>query len=467
MAKGAAAGGGQTDLFTEAPDGGLLADLLTRADRVLVKKLSNNDRDWAQKANKHQAGVYMPPAQRDGGFFPPLAGIERGQADADPIRETWFETIWPQVGEVKRSRLVHYTSKGAETHMTRLPKAAFAALSPASWLVMAPAPDGRGPAYVCLTIDSQSEDASLLRDLLGLAADFSVGVLEPQSLIAEERSRVLDFAEEVAAAWLAGDIAAFAAGRARMPATAELAALARADYLRRHGLKTLSPFALSSPGDAVREISREIEWGLFRDFQRRERAVDMVRALFGDQPSALTMGEVIRRLVDGAGEVDRIMLSASQQRKSRAGYSFEHHIEAMLTDGGVPFGKQVVIEARKRPDFVLPSLKHLRRDLNGADRGLILSAKTTLRERWKQVEREMHGSDLYLATVDETIAANAIEEMASMNIQLVVPESLRRSRDTEYVRHANVIDFATFFSTELGQRRMPRWTQAGSGGEPA
>jgi hypothetical protein len=126
----------------------------------------------------------------------------------------------------------------------------------------------------------------------------------------------------------------------------------------------------------------------------------------------------------------------------------------MLLDGKVPFGKQVVIQARKRPDFVLPSFAHLAKPRKGKDRGLILSAKTTLRERWKQVEREMHGCELFLGTVDENIAANAIEEMESMGIILVVPEHLKKSKETEYERHSNVLSFKTFFGTVVGKRML-------------
>lgn len=450
----------QSDLFpAEISYEALLSDLLARAPRVFVKKLSNNDRDWAQKANKHQGGVYVPTAERDGGFFPTLTAKMRKDASAAPIREAWFRTEWPQIGEARDdTHLVNYTSKGEETHMTRLPKAAFRGLSPASWLVMAPMDRAPAMTFECLTIDSASDAAAVLIDTLVLDAEFSVGVLEPAVIAAAERDSIMDFAEQVAAAWLAGGIAPFAVQHAAMPPTAELAALARARFLERAGLRSLDPFAIDLPGDAIREISRVIEWDIFREFQRRERAVELVRAIFGDTPEEPSMKSVIRRLVDAVPDIDRIMLSASQQRKSRAGYSFEHQIEAMLAAGGVPFGKQVVMDAKKRPDFVLPSLSHLRRGLEGPQRGLILSAKTTLRERWKQVEREMGGqSDLFLATVDENIAANAIEEMASMSIMLVVPEALKKSKATEYVRHANVLDFATFFSGELRGRRMPAW----------
>ncbi len=446
----------QFDLFAE--DGSsLLAELLRTSRELFVKKLSNNDRDWARLTNKHQGGVYVPPTQRDSGFFPPLVAKERDDPEADEIREAWFRTDWPQYGIERKTRLVHYTSKGPETHMTRVPKEAFAELSPASWLVMSRADERGEQRYICLTVDSASDDATVLLDTLGIDAAFTVGILDPAAVVARERDEILDFAEEVALAWLAGEIAGFADNRAAMPATAELAHSARANFLDRYKLPSLNPFELEFPGDAVREISRKIEWDLFREFQRRERGVELVRIVLGDDPIKPDMKGVVRRLVDATGAVDRLMLSASQQRKSRAGYSFEHHIEAMLEAGSIPFAKQVVMDAKKRPDFVLPSLVHLKKPYEGAQRGLILSAKTTLRERWKQVQREMGGSDLFLATVDESIAANAIEDMASMGINLVVPETLKKSRDTEYVRHDNVLDFATFFRGELQVKRLPAW----------
>ena len=449
----------QIDMFDDGANGGamLLVELLRSASLVLVKKLSNNDRDWAQLPNKHQAGVYIPPAQRESGFFPLLVGKARADGGA-AIRECFFRTEWPQVDVVReKTRLVHYTSKGAETHMTGVPKPAFATLSPASFLVMGCHVTDGLPVYHCLTIDSASADALLLTDTLSLPADFVAGIFEPAAALAAERDAILDFAGRAIEAWLAGGIAAFADGNAVLPSTVVLARMAREKYLADHGLATLDPWAIERPGDAVREISRTIEWQLFREFQRRERAIMLVRTILGDTPSDVTAAGIIRSLIDNIGEVDRLMLSASQQRKSRAGYSFEHQIEAMLAAGAVPFEKQVVMDAKKRPDFILPSLARFTKPVPGTANGLILSVKTTLRERWKQVQREMAGGDLFLATVDESIAANAIEDMASLGIVLVVPETLRESRSTEYVRHANVIGFDGFFHDELRGRRLAEW----------
>lgn len=426
----------ETDLSAGEAD--LLTRLFDRADRIFLKKLSNNDRDWARLANKHQAGVYIPAEHRDGGFFPPLEAKER-KPGADEIREAFFITTWPQIGgEERRSRLVHYTSKGPETHLTGLPKEVFADLLPASFLVI-----GRlgATTYECLTIDSGSDEAALLAELFDISADFLADEYLPAELKANEREKVLSFAEQVVAAWLAGTIAAFATERAAMPATVDLARLAQAAFLAKYRLQIIDPFALERPGDALREISRTIEWEIFREYQRKERSVELVRIVLGDEPRRMTAKDMIHKLVDQLPAVDALMLSASQQRKSRAGYSYEHHIEAMLVGGSIPFEKQVILESKKRPDFVLPSLAFVDSRKKQSKTGLILSAKTTLRERWKQVEREKGNRQLFLTTVDENIAGNVIKDMATIGVCLVIPESLRESKATEYQGHRNVVSF--------------------------
>ncbi|MBA4132926.1 MAG: restriction endonuclease [Hyphomicrobium sp.] len=451
----------QADLFepTAGETVSLLMHVLRRSDQVLVKKLSNNDRDWARFANKHQAGVYIPPPQREGGFFPPLVTKDRGDKGGEPIREVYFRTEWPEVEETRNdTRLVHYTSKGPETHMTRLPKAAFRDLSPASFLVMARKGNAEAATYECLTVDSTSDDALLLADILDMQPDFRIEVFDPALKLRQEQEKVLEFADQVIAAWLAGKIVEFAQTTAVMPATVQLANEAKTKWLSEAGIRSLDPWLMTAPGDALREISRGVEWELFREYQRRERAVALVRLVLGDHGGSFTTSAVIRALVDRLPDIDALMLSAAQQRKSRAGYSFEHHIESMLLDGNVPFQKQVVIEAKKRPDFILPSLSHLTQPAVGKAAGLILSAKTTLRERWKQVEREMKGRELFLATVDESIASNAIEEMHTMGITLVVPEALKAASNkmTEYAGHKNVISFKSFFQESI-RSRIETW----------
>lgn len=72
----------------------------------------------------------------------------------------------------------------------------------------------------------------------------------------------------------------------------------------------------------------------------------------------------------------------------------------------------------------------------------------------------MRNCDLYLATVDESIAVNAIEDMASQGIRLVVPESLKNSDTTEYKAQDSVLSFKDFFESDIAARRK-RWISSG------
>jgi hypothetical protein len=278
--------------------------------------------------------------------------------------------------------------------------------------------------------------------MFGLEPDFIVGEFDPREVAAEEREHVLTFSEELVNAWLSGTFEEFAAAHATLPDPRALARAAQDEFFRLTDHVSLDPFTMDVPGDALERISRSLEFAMLKDFQRREVAVRLVRLLLGSTPREISPSGLLTLLVENVHEIDKLMLSASQSRRSRAGLSFEFHIERMLEDGRVPFEKQVVLVTGKRPDFVLPSLAAL--DAKPDRGGLILSSKTTLRERWKQVEREMGGHRLYLATVDEGISGASIRDMASIGVQLVIPERLLRAKETEYEGHANVITMKSF-----------------------
>jgi hypothetical protein len=448
-----------TDLITESSTPSLLESILRQSDKVFIKKLSNNDRDWSEFRNKHQAGVYVPERERDGGFFPELSRKDREGAE---IREAFFSTEWPQVGEVQVVRLVHYTSKGNETHLTRLPKEVFRDLAPASFLVIGRLAERRDPdaEYTCITVDSTTDEADYLVDLVQLDPEEVAVVASPSEAFIRARAQAMSFVDYVLEALQAGTIAEFEARHSPLPRPDRLAAMAQEAFSAETGITRFDPFALKAPGDVIRTISRVYEWEIFKRAQLHLRSIQLVRLIVGDDVHA-SVERVVRAIVGDYQRIDAMMLSASQQRKSRAGTSFELHIETLLRDGEIPYGRQVVVSSR-RPDFVLPSLAFLRSQHREQDDSVVLSAKTTLRERWKQVVREGLQSRLFLATVDETVSAPALEEMNDLGITLVVPESLKGSNVTEYERHPNVIDFKSFFESEVREKRWNRWLELGA-----
>lgn len=436
----------------------LIMRLTKYANSIFIKKLALNDWQWTEDPSKHQHGVYIFKAERDCGFFPPLApaSVKPG---SKPIFEAFFNILWPAFADpiVKEARLVNWRSKGEETHLTRVAHEAFTGLSPASFLLIAKTGDGGDAEYSATTVDSSSSGYRYLEDLFDLSPQFCSGIFEPERVIRTQKEKLFDFIGNALSAFHAGEIRAFALSHLSIPKPREMARLAQEEYQSIHGNVDFNPFRMKAPGDAVLDISRGIEYEIFKSFEVRRRSMELVQLVLGTDPEVISINQVLMNIVTEFSQIDGILLSAAQTRKSRAGASFELHIERLLADGGIPHDVQVVADAKKRPDFVLPSFAAYMdplRDRNGA---LVLSAKTTLRERWKQVHGEMRNCDLFLATVDESIAENAIKDMAQLGITLVVPESLKKSDITVYKRMANVISFKSFFETELRSKRIGIW----------
>jgi hypothetical protein len=159
--------------------------------------------------------------------------------------------------------------------------------------------------------------------VLALDADFICGVIYPAKEEAVRREKQLTFLERVLQAFHEGRIAEFTREFANIPGPLVLAEMARAFYCELNGLTSLDPFILPAPGDAVREISRRVEWELFKDFQLKARSLQLVEMIVGRDPKKASIDKVISSIVEGYQDIDALLLSASQQRKARAGASFE------------------------------------------------------------------------------------------------------------------------------------------------
>jgi hypothetical protein len=292
-----------------------------------------------------------------------------------------------------------------------------------------------------IVVDSVSDEAEIIESAFSLPADFHFGLFSPDIV-----NRGLDEEEtliaELSAALRDGTLDAYIA-RQHLPRPEQLASQAQAHWLQQHRHAAFDPFAIDAPGDAVMRISRDIEYALYKRAELRQRAAQVAGLLLCGQ-------DPVTALVRGFGQLDGLFLSASQTRKSRAGRSFEQHVQRLLIDGRVRHQAQAVLGGR-RPDFVLPDVATLNR---AEDRNtVILSLKTTLRERWKQLGLERPHAPVFLATVDDRVSTEAIADMAGNGIVLVVPESLKISKEAVYEKQDKVITFRHFFDEEIRVRR--------------
>ena len=122
----------------------------------------------------------------------------------------------------------------------------------------------------------------------------------------------------------------------------------------------------------------------------------------------------------------QLCLSNTQSRRSRAGKEFEHIIELILIGAGVPMdsqgnvGKDCFVEKGlgKLVDTVSPGVTEFEINKRNA---VLISAKTTLRERWQEVPEEMGRTgarEMFLATLDEKVSDNVLTTLYEANIQL-------------------------------------------------
>jgi hypothetical protein len=429
-------------IFTPWP---CIQEWIGKSSKLLLKKLSRNDCSWADdRENGHQNGAYIPREIREAGFFPEL---KNDNPEKPHIFKTGITTFWPATGEMKNSCLRHFSNKGPEMHFTRVPKEQFSGLTPASLLLGGLLHEPIGEAkYWFLTIDSSSEEAELLESQFNLDATFHCAIFDPNEVLKFESDESEELIKEISEALKAGTLEQFIASVSRMPTPESLAKKAQNLFLAQHGAKNLDPYCLRCPGDALMTISRDIEYTLYKSAERRHRAVEVIRIIRnGGQ-------DLVAAIVRGYPALDAAFLSASQQRKSRAGRSFEQHIAKLFQDGGIAFEEQAIMGGR-RPDFVLPNLITLKSESRSFNDALIFSAKTTLRERWKQLAMEKFKCALFLATVDDRVSEQAIDDMSKQEIQLVVPESLKKSKETCYNEKSNVITFREFFDSEISAKR--------------
>lgn len=103
-----------------------------------------------------------------------------------------------------------------------------------------------------------------------------------------------------------------------------------------------------------------------------------------------------------------------QVRKSRAGSSFENHIEALLKSHKIRYSAQKPTENKKVPDFIMPSID-LYWDNSFPVEGLtMLAAKRSCKERWAQIlEEALRMEERHLITMEPAITSNTIAAMCS------------------------------------------------------
>lgn len=145
---------------------------------------------------------------------------------------------------------------------------------------------------------------------------------------------------------------------------------------------------------------------------------------------------VATRLKDGFGpdgaDVDEFIgysLSVQNRRKSRVGHAFEGHLEAIFHANSLAFErgtkKAHFTENNNKPDFLFPDFARYHDATYPDNRLFILGAKTTCKDRWRQVIAEANRiKRKHLVTLEAAISETQTDQMEASAVQLIVPEPI-------------------------------------------
>lgn len=186
------------------------------------------------------------------------------------------------------------------------------------------------------------------------------------------------------------------------PASAEMASAARTIQYEVFMNKDL---AVNDP-DSMLLLWTEEEYRLFRSLEQTR---------YGKLVSS------------GFASVDDFIVLANKvlnRRKSRAGKSLEHHLQALFDENKIMYSSQAITEGNKKPDFLFPSSDAYHDNSYSTKRLCTLAAKTTCKDRWRQILTEadrLRDDYKYLCTMQQGISAAQMDEMQSEKVILVVP----------------------------------------------
>lgn len=195
------------------------------------------------------------------------------------------------------------------------------------------------------------------------------------------------------------------------------------------------------------EMLRSSCWDEFVPLEK-QFTTDMLKMLIDETVvNTLTPLEAIAWFAEQFPEhIYALTLSNTQSRRSRAGKEFEAIIELILIGAGVSLdsqgniGKEEFVKKGlgKMVDVVSPGV--IEYTINKRNTVLI-SAKTTLRERWQEVPEEMGRTgarEMFLVTLDENISKEVLDTLYEANIQIT---TTKRIKECRYKNNNRVLTF--------------------------
>lgn len=186
-------------------------------------------------------------------------------------------------------------------------------------------------------------------------------------------------------------------------------------------------------------VVEEMRAACWKEYVTEEKGFtsDMLRKLINEEKikNLSPVDAVSSFVTDYPEQIYDLALSNTQSRRSRAGKEFEAIIELILIGANIPIdsqgnvGKRIFAEKGlgKLVDVVSPGVFEYLVDKNDT---VLISAKTTLRERWQEVPEEISrtgANSMYLMTLDENVSQNVLDELYEANVILTTLKQIKEA----------------------------------------
>lgn len=345
--------------------------------KTFCKFLSANDTGLT---GGHQAGIYISKPSI------PILFDEPGEKGKN--KEKWVKVKWQDDLETETRFIYYGQGTRNEYRITNFGRG-FPFLRPEYTGALFVFVQQNPEEYQGFFLNTDDEIDQFL-DAFGISATETNCLIETEQTVPEERERI--------------EIEKFISGlTVDFPTSEEMSAAAR---LIQNTVFNHQEYVQENPDRKLLDWT-DTEYRLFRELEYAR------------------YGELISK---GFPNVEMFIATANQvlnRRKSRAGKSLEHHLAAIFDGNQIAYTAQAVTEGNKKPDFIFPSQEAYHNLEFPTDHLISLAAKTTCKDRWRQVINEadrLRGSKKFLCTLQQGISGAQMDEMEAEQVVLVVPK---------------------------------------------
>lgn len=248
---------------------------------------------------------------------------------------------------------------------------------------------------------SNDEDIEEFFNAFGISSTETNGILPVSSAATSPQERILQLFEQFINQLTK-----------QFPPTVELATGARRIFFEAFGL---------SPKVVIENPDRELLHWISTEFE-------LFKAIENDR-----YGELIKQPFESVDSLINTANTILNRRKSRAGKSLEHHLAEVFSMWQLSYATQVTTEGNKKPDFIFPNAQAYKSEPNGSKRLIFLGAKTTCKDRWRQIVGEADKiPQKHLFTLQQGISGNQLKEMKASGVTLVIPKPYLSSFPKEH-----------------------------------